>query len=101
MYRGRIVEMGDTEALFAKPAHPYTRELVDATPRLDLPTRAPVALSERDALIVAALVERGGAVNYRSYTPPPERRPGNSRGLPLCGALRVRPPALPYGSAEP
>jgi peptide/nickel transport system ATP-binding protein len=35
MYRGRIVEIGATEDLFARPAHPYTRELVDATPRLD------------------------------------------------------------------
>ena len=33
MYRGRIVEIGETAALFANPAHPYTRELVDATPR--------------------------------------------------------------------
>jgi peptide/nickel transport system ATP-binding protein len=39
MYRGRIVEIGETAALFASPAHPYTRELVDATPRLDRPTR--------------------------------------------------------------
>ena len=39
MYRGRIVEIGRTEDLFASPAHPYTRELVDATPRLDRPTR--------------------------------------------------------------
>jgi peptide/nickel transport system ATP-binding protein len=38
MYRGRIVETGNTEGLFAHPAHPYTRELVDATPRLDRPT---------------------------------------------------------------
>jgi peptide/nickel transport system ATP-binding protein len=44
MYRGRIVEIGKTEDLFAKPAHPYTRELVDATPRLDRPSRvAPFA----------------------------------------------------------
>ena len=43
MYRGRIVEIGETAALFANPAHPYTRELVDATPRLDQPTRAPLA----------------------------------------------------------
>jgi ABC-type oligopeptide transport system ATPase subunit len=35
MYRGRIVEIGETAVLFANPAHPYTRELVDATPRLD------------------------------------------------------------------
>jgi peptide/nickel transport system ATP-binding protein len=39
MFRGRIVEIGQTERLFAGPAHPYTRELVDATPRLDGPTR--------------------------------------------------------------
>jgi peptide/nickel transport system ATP-binding protein len=38
MYRGRIVEIGETAAMFAHPAHPYTRELVDATPRLDRPT---------------------------------------------------------------
>jgi peptide/nickel transport system ATP-binding protein len=43
MYRGRIVEIGETAAMFAQPAHPYTRELVDATPRLDQPMRAPLA----------------------------------------------------------
>jgi peptide/nickel transport system ATP-binding protein len=78
MYRGRIVEIGETTALFANPAHPYTRELVDATPRLDQATRL-----ERDALgstHVAALrspskdgrsserpLERGNAVNDRIY----------------------------------
>ena len=32
MYRGRIVEMGVTEALFQAPAHPYTRALLSAIP---------------------------------------------------------------------
>ena len=32
MYRGRIVEMGNTEALFESPAHPYTKALLSAIP---------------------------------------------------------------------
>jgi peptide/nickel transport system ATP-binding protein len=41
MYRGRIVETGPTEELFRRPAHPYTRELVEATPRLDRKPQGP------------------------------------------------------------
>jgi oligopeptide transport system ATP-binding protein len=32
MYLGRIVEMGETESIFAAPAHPYTRALLSAMP---------------------------------------------------------------------
>ena len=32
MYLGRIVELAPTAALFARPAHPYTRALLDAIP---------------------------------------------------------------------
>jgi ABC-type oligopeptide transport system ATPase subunit len=32
MYLGRIVEMGTTDAIFAAPAHPYTRALLSAIP---------------------------------------------------------------------
>ena len=34
MYLGKIVEIGDTEAVFASPRHPYTRSLLAAVPRI-------------------------------------------------------------------
>lgn len=48
MYRGRIVEMSDTEELYRSPLHPYTRRLLDAIPvpdphrrRTESPNAAP------------------------------------------------------------
>lgn len=34
MYAGRIVERGPVAAIYANPAHPYTRELLDAMPTI-------------------------------------------------------------------
>ena len=34
MYLGRIVEIGDTRAIFETPRHPYTESLLKAVPRL-------------------------------------------------------------------
>jgi peptide/nickel transport system ATP-binding protein len=39
MYLGRLVEIGETEALFASPRHPYTRMLLDAVPDLTMSGR--------------------------------------------------------------
>jgi peptide/nickel transport system ATP-binding protein len=45
MYLGRLVEIADTAALFARPRHPYTRMLLDTLPDLSLSgrQREPVA----------------------------------------------------------
>ena len=36
MYLGRIVEAGETQAVYAAPRHPYTRALLDSVPKLRL-----------------------------------------------------------------
>jgi len=47
MYRGRFVETGPSEMLLAAPAHPYTRALIDAAPKLQkVRRRAPAPPSE-------------------------------------------------------
>ncbi len=35
IYLGRIVEIGDSETLFANPSHPYSRALLSAAPSVD------------------------------------------------------------------
>jgi peptide/nickel transport system ATP-binding protein len=40
MYVGRIVELGETEALFTSPKHPYTAALLSAVPEPDPRTRS-------------------------------------------------------------
>jgi oligopeptide transport system ATP-binding protein len=38
MYAGRVMERAPVDALFARPAHPYTVGLIQSLPRLDRPT---------------------------------------------------------------
>lgn len=43
MYAGEIVERGKVEEVLASPRHPYTKGLIAAVPRLDMPKDAPLA----------------------------------------------------------
>lgn len=45
MYVSKLVEMADTEALYAAPRHPYTEALLSSVPRTD-----PLKLTERPTL---------------------------------------------------
>jgi microcin C transport system ATP-binding protein len=51
MERGKLVEMGVTETVFANPQHPYTQKLLASRPRRvvqELATDAPVLLTGRE-----------------------------------------------------
>ena len=65
MYSGRVVEQAPSTALFERPAHPYTRGLLECVPSLE-------AELHRLAAIPGAL-------------PDPARRPPGCRFGPRCG----------------
>lgn len=44
MYLGQIVELAETERLFANPLHPYTKALLSAVPRVDRQKRERIIL---------------------------------------------------------
>jgi oligopeptide/dipeptide ABC transporter ATP-binding protein len=48
MYLGNVVELADSEAIFAKPLHPYTEALLNAIPRTDVDSDQTLSLLEGD-----------------------------------------------------
>jgi len=48
MYRGAIVELGSTEAIFRAPAHPYTAALMASVPEAEAEARLPEQLPAGD-----------------------------------------------------
>ena len=64
MYLGRIVEIGDTEEIFAQPRHPYTRALLKAIPDPD-PSRKVVRDLPRGEIPDAASPPLGCAFHPR------------------------------------
>lgn len=48
MYLGMVVELSDSEKLFAKPLHPYTNALLAAIPRTDVDSNQELSILEGD-----------------------------------------------------
>ncbi len=61
MYKGRIVETGTVEQIFANPQHPYTKGLLACRPRLD--TKLKVLPTVRDFMDEA----QDGSITERSH----------------------------------
>jgi len=51
MQNGAYVETGGVDQVFAEPAHPYTRMLLDAMPRLDRPDRITGPITQNRAVV--------------------------------------------------
>ncbi|MGU7780971.1 dipeptide ABC transporter ATP-binding protein [Burkholderia sp. PU8-34] len=69
MYRGEKVEEGESERIFAAPAHRYTRALLAAVPRLgsmhgtDVPEKFPLLKVDAPAAADGAATEPAGSAN--------------------------------------
>jgi len=59
LFAGRVVERGPTDEILRSPQHPYTRELIAATPRLHGPRKVPLRVGRG----------RGPAETGCSYAP--------------------------------
>ncbi|MCY7307184.1 MAG: ATP-binding cassette domain-containing protein [Rhodoferax sp.] len=66
MFQGRIVEQGTPETLFCNAAHPYTRALLEAVPRMD---PQGVGTSRRRTTSVLARPQRAEACPYAHRCP--------------------------------
>lgn len=85
MYLGRVVELGETEAIFETPKHPYTRALIDAIPEPDLAFRGKRETIEGD--IPSPIAPPPGCAFHRRC---PVARPN-------CSTLRPVLEPLPDG----
>ncbi|HSK24512.1 MAG TPA: ABC transporter ATP-binding protein [Egicoccus sp.] len=89
LYRGRVVESGDTEVVFGDPLHPYTRNLLASVPQLDK------RWDEVEAAVAARETELSGRCLYHEQVDPAVRdnlaevAPGHLVG---CFAMDVTDP---------
>lgn len=62
MYRGQIVEIGQSERILMSPAHPYTKDLLEAVPLVGKPFRPP---AKGDMSVLRLDENKGCSYYYR------------------------------------
>ncbi|MEL6265459.1 MAG: ABC transporter ATP-binding protein [Pseudomonadota bacterium] len=105
MYLGRVVETADSERLFAAPAHPYTRALIDAVPNPDPATEAMRDVQPLMGEVPSPLSPPPGCAFHprcsiaigrcREAAPAIERLPGDGQHAAACWLADPRPTKPP------
>jgi peptide/nickel transport system ATP-binding protein len=93
MYAGRVVETGDVRSIYRRPAHPYTRALLDSIPHLgqrrrrlySISGQPPSLIAPPDGCRFAARCARAEERCHETYPPEVEISPGHRAAcwLPL------------------
>ncbi|HEY8335408.1 MAG TPA: ABC transporter ATP-binding protein [Tardiphaga sp.] len=95
MEKGRVVETALSADIFANPQHPYTKKLMQATPRLGISLRDLLPAEERAAMPVFTSP-------LASFTSPQRGEVGTSRSeAPGEGEPQTLSPAAPLSPALP
>ncbi len=88
MFHGRFVETGPADLLLKSPAHPYTRELVEAAPRFgEAPSRAPAPLPFPDAKTGCSYAPRCPLAQPRCVAEAPSLLPRGDGRAVACHAV--------------
>lgn len=94
IYLGRIVEIGDSAGLFAKPVHPYSRALLSAAPSID-PDQKGAAIKLKGELPSPLAIPPGCAFHVRCAHATeictriqPQLSEGQGAGLVACHHAR-------------
>jgi peptide/nickel transport system ATP-binding protein len=69
MYLGKICELGETEALFDDPVHPYTRLLVSSIPSMETVTGADIEKADRGRGEMPSPVNPPSGCRFRTRCP--------------------------------
>ena len=101
MYAGRIVEEAPVHDIYAKPAHPYTKALLESIPRVDLkgqelnvdqgPAAEPDRGSRRAARSTRAAATRSERLPRRTVPPLLRGRRRHARAPATSGEEVLRP----------